>query len=71
MNFRITPDDLALFTRPVEDFFLSLEFVHDCDGVPCAAPDAPHGTPEPHWHIRLTLPGVLGARYFWFEGLPH
>lgn len=68
MKITLTPDDIALFSRPPEDFSLSIEPTTNCDGGPCNAPGAPHDPTEPHWHLRMTLPGVKGERLSYIGG---
>jgi hypothetical protein len=68
-NVTLTSDDIALFSRPLEEFNLSIESTTNCDGGPCNAPGAPHDPTEPHWHLRMTLPDIKGERLSYIGGL--
>jgi len=65
----LTADDPELFSRPPEDFSISIEATTTCDGGPCNAPGAPHDPTEPHWHPRMTLPDINGVRLSYIGGL--
>lgn len=67
MEITLTPDDLELFSRPIEDFSLAIEPTTNCDGGPCNAPAAPHDPTIPHWHLRMTLPGIEVARLCYID----
>lgn len=69
MEFNLPPEDIALFSRPPEDFKLAIEATTNCDGVPCNAPCPPHDPTEPHWHLRMTLTGTKGARLSYIRGI--
>jgi hypothetical protein len=55
-KFIISKDDLALAEAPDSELLIGIEpSVDDCDGVRCNAPEQNLG---PHWHLRMTLPGI-------------